>query len=68
VGGDASYINGLIQVIGGNSNLFLMNPAGIVFGSNAQLNVPVHSWQRQQPESDWATIGFRQLALMNTLC
>ncbi|MEG5063783.1 CHAT domain-containing protein [Microcoleus sp. B3-A4] len=40
VGGDASYINGLIQVIGGNSNLFLMNPAGIVFGSNAQLNVP----------------------------
>ncbi|MBD1813816.1 CHAT domain-containing protein [Microcoleus vaginatus DQ-U2] len=40
VGGDASYINGLIQVIGGRSNLFLMNPAGIVFGSNAQLNVP----------------------------
>jgi filamentous hemagglutinin family protein len=40
VGGDASYINGLIQVIGGNSNLFLMNPAGIVFGANAQLNVP----------------------------
>lgn len=40
VGGDASYINGLIQVIGGNSNLFLMNPAGIVFGPNAQLNVP----------------------------
>jgi len=40
VGGDASYINGLIQVTGGNSNLFLMNPAGMVFGSNAQLNVP----------------------------
>lgn|SRR5919199_1069416 len=40
VGGEASYINGLIQVTGGNSNLFLMNPAGIVFGSNAQLNVP----------------------------
>ena len=40
VGGDASYINGLIQVTGGNSNLFLMNPAGIVFGTNAQLNVP----------------------------
>jgi filamentous hemagglutinin family protein len=40
VGGDASYINGLIQVIGGNSNLFLMNPTGIVFGPNAQLNVP----------------------------
>ncbi|MFW5665486.1 MAG: CHAT domain-containing protein [Coleofasciculus sp.] len=40
VGGDASIINGLIQVTGGNSNLFLMNPAGIVFGENARLNVP----------------------------
>nr|MCU0516512.1 filamentous hemagglutinin N-terminal domain-containing protein [Oscillatoria sp. Prado101] len=40
VGGDASYINGLIQVSGGNSNLFLMNPAGILFGPNASLNVP----------------------------
>jgi filamentous hemagglutinin family protein len=40
VGGDASLINGLIQVTGGNSNLFLMNPAGIVFGTNASLNVP----------------------------
>ncbi|WP_256529599.1 two-partner secretion domain-containing protein, partial [Limnofasciculus baicalensis] len=39
-GGDASLINGLIQVTGGNSNLYLMNPAGIVFGPNAQLNVP----------------------------
>ncbi len=40
VGGDASIINGLIQVMGGNSNLFLMNPAGIIFGNNASLNVP----------------------------
>ncbi|MBE9127782.1 MULTISPECIES: filamentous hemagglutinin N-terminal domain-containing protein [unclassified Coleofasciculus] len=40
VGGEASLINGLIQVTGGNSNLFLMNPAGIVFGDNASLNVP----------------------------
>ncbi|NJK74139.1 MAG: filamentous hemagglutinin N-terminal domain-containing protein [Microcoleus sp. SU_5_6] len=40
VGGDASIINGLIQVTGGNSNLFLMNPAGIVFGTNSRLNVP----------------------------
>lgn len=39
-GGDASIINGLIQVTGGNSNLFLMNPAGILFGSGASLNVP----------------------------
>jgi filamentous hemagglutinin family protein len=40
VGGDASIINGLIKVTGGNSNLYLINPAGIVFGSNASLNVP----------------------------
>ncbi|MCT7956945.1 CHAT domain-containing protein [Laspinema palackyanum] len=39
-GGNASYINGLIQITGGPSNLFLMNPAGILFGSNAQLNLP----------------------------
>lgn len=39
-GGEASIINGLIQVTGGTSNLYLMNPAGIVFGVNARLNVP----------------------------
>jgi len=39
-GGDASVINGLIRVTGGNANLYLMNPAGIVFGANATLNVP----------------------------
>jgi filamentous hemagglutinin family protein len=39
-GGDPSVINGLIQVTGGNSNLLLMNPAGIIFGESAQLNVP----------------------------
>jgi filamentous hemagglutinin family protein len=40
VGGNPSYLNGLIQVLGGNSNLFIMNPAGIVFGPGASLNVP----------------------------
>ncbi|MFB8791080.1 MAG: filamentous hemagglutinin N-terminal domain-containing protein, partial [Potamolinea sp.] len=39
-GGEASIINGLIQVSGGNSNLFLMNPAGIIFGASSRLNVP----------------------------
>ena len=39
-GGDASFINGLIQVTGGNSNLYLINPAGIVFGRDATLNLP----------------------------
>ena len=41
VGGNGSIIDGLIQVTGGgSSNLYLMNPAGIVFGPNASLNVP----------------------------
>jgi len=40
IGGDPSIINGLIQVTGSNANLFLLNPAGIVFGADAWLNVP----------------------------
>jgi len=44
VGGNPSVINGLIQVTVpggmGNPNLFLMNPAGIIFGANSSLNVP----------------------------
>ncbi|MFP5274017.1 two-partner secretion domain-containing protein, partial [Coleofasciculus sp.] len=40
VGGDASVINGLIQVTGGNPNLYLINPAGMIFGADARLNVP----------------------------
>ncbi|MEQ9552220.1 MAG: CHAT domain-containing protein [Coleofasciculus sp. G3-WIS-01] len=40
MGGNPSIINGLIQVTGGTANLYLMNPAGIVFGADAQLNVP----------------------------
>ncbi|OKH41722.1 hypothetical protein NIES2101_33890 [Calothrix sp. HK-06] len=39
-GGDASVINGLIKVTGSNANLYLMNPAGIIFGSGARLDVP----------------------------
>jgi filamentous hemagglutinin family protein len=39
-GGNPSVINGILQVYGGFSNLFLMNPAGIIFGRDASLNVP----------------------------
>ena len=39
-GGNVSSIFGTIQTTGfGNANLFLMNPAGIVFGPTASLNV-----------------------------
>ncbi len=40
VGGEPSIINGRIQVSGGPANLYLINPAGIVFGPLASLNVP----------------------------
>lgn len=39
IGGDPSFVNGLIQVSNSNANLYLMNPAGIVFGAGARLNV-----------------------------
>ncbi|MGB7520919.1 MAG: DUF4347 domain-containing protein [Spirulinaceae cyanobacterium] len=39
-GGNPSVIQGLIQLSGGNSNLFLMNPAGWVFNQGASLDVP----------------------------
>src|SRR6185503_12964992 len=39
-GGNPSTIFGMIQTSGfGNANLFLMNPAGFLFGPNATLNV-----------------------------
>ncbi|NEO84449.1 MAG: DUF4347 domain-containing protein [Spirulina sp. SIO3F2] len=40
VGGNPSVIEGLIRLSGGNSNLYLMNPAGMVFSNGASLDVP----------------------------
>ncbi len=39
-GGDASLIDGTLQVTGANANLYLINPAGILFGPNARLDLP----------------------------
>ncbi|MGB0562950.1 MAG: DUF4347 domain-containing protein [Spirulinaceae cyanobacterium] len=40
IGGDPSVIEGLIRLSGGNSNLFLVNPAGWVFTEGANVDVP----------------------------
>ena len=40
VGGEVSVINGRIQIDSGTASLFLMNPAGFVFGNNASLHIP----------------------------
>ncbi len=39
-GGEPSVINGLLQVTGGKANLVFVNPAGVIFGPNASVNVP----------------------------
>lgn len=38
-GGNVSVIDGLVQVSGGSANLYLINPAGIILGPNAALNL-----------------------------
>ena len=39
VGGNPSIIDGLIEVAGSDANLYLLNPAGVVFGPNSRLDV-----------------------------
>ena len=39
LGNNNSTINGTLQTFGGDANLFLINPNGIIFGDTASLNI-----------------------------
>lgn len=39
-GGTVSNIDGLLQSTIGNANFYFINPAGVTFGANAQIDVP----------------------------
>jgi filamentous hemagglutinin family protein len=67
VGSEASTINGLIQVSGGNSNLFLINPAGIIFSSTAQLNVPASFTAATANSIGFGNNSFSAIGLNNYL-
>ena len=59
---DPSFIDGLLQISGGSPNLFFINPAGVVFGENAQVNVPASfivgtSTAIDFPDARWSTSG-----------
>lgn len=69
-GAQTSWIDGLIQVTGGNSHLFLINPTGIIFGPHARLDVPGsftvttasgvqfgnHQWFETFGEANWSSL------------
>ncbi|MEM1427128.1 MAG: filamentous hemagglutinin N-terminal domain-containing protein, partial [Cyanobacteria bacterium P01_H01_bin.130] len=40
VGGNPSFVDGTLQLLGSQADLYLLNPAGLVFGQNATLDVP----------------------------
>ncbi|MEQ8996642.1 MAG: filamentous hemagglutinin N-terminal domain-containing protein [Coleofasciculus sp. B1-GNL1-01] len=65
VGRSPSQIDGLLQVSGGAANLYLMNPAGIVFGPNAQLNVPGSFAATTASSIDFATGQFSAFGEVN---
>lgn len=65
VGGEASLIDGRLQISGSNANLYLLNPAGVVFGSNASLNLPASFSASTANSIDFANGSFSALGDVN---
>lgn len=65
VGGEASLIDGRLQISGSNANLYLLNPAGIVFGGNASLNLPASFSATTANSIDFGNASFSALGDVN---
>src|SRR3954470_9308197 len=48
-GGEISNIDGTLRSTVGQADLYFLNPAGVIFGPNARLDVPgIAGWRHQQ--------------------
>ncbi|ESA37604.1 filamentous hemagglutinin family n-terminal domain protein [Leptolyngbya sp. Heron Island J] len=69
IGGTASNIDGLLQITGSNADLYLVNPAGLIFGPHARLNLngsftattathlgTPHQWLDLLSDADYSTL------------
>ncbi len=68
IGGSPSNINGTVQAL--NSNLFFINPSGVIFGPSAKLNVTGSSYFGTANTilfSDQRVFSANQFAFDNTL-
>ncbi|MEO0540849.1 MAG: CHAT domain-containing protein [Cyanobacteria bacterium P01_A01_bin.105] len=68
LGGQAAYINGRLAIAGAPANLYLINPAGILFGPDARLSLPgrftATTASRLGFDNSWLTADF-QPSLLN---
>ncbi|NJN62377.1 MAG: filamentous hemagglutinin N-terminal domain-containing protein [Coleofasciculaceae cyanobacterium RL_1_1] len=60
-GGEPSRIDGLLRVTGSQADLYLLNPAGLIFGDHAQLDVPGSFWAMT---ADRVAFGDRELNVL----
>ena len=67
-GGDVSFIDGTLRSTIPGANLYLLNPAGVLFGEHAQLDVPGRSTSARRIICASATGGASTPARRRTAC